>query len=66
MTAMASLVERIMAVEHDRGEIARTARSALAPAAQPLQDLLDRIIFRMAGLSDDEAAGLVHRLTKML
>jgi hypothetical protein len=66
MTAMASLVERIMAIEHGRGEIARTARSALAPAAQPLQDLLDRIIFRMAGLSDDEAVWLQQRLQRML
>ena len=40
----------------------------LAPnsKAQPLQDLLDRIIFRMAGLTDAESAGLEQRLAKML
>jgi hypothetical protein len=59
-------VERIIAVERDRGDVARTERSALALAAQPLQDLLDRIIFRMAGLSDEEAIGLEQRLSLML
>ena len=45
---------------------ARAKRSALDLKAQPLQDLLDRIIFRMAGLSDAESAGLEQRLAKML
>jgi hypothetical protein len=59
-------VNRIIDVERTRGDIARSERSALAPAAQPLQDLLDRIIYRMAGLTDNEAAGLEVRLETML
>lgn len=59
-------VKRIIDIERDRGDIARSERSALAPAAQPLQDLLDRILYRMAGLTDDEAAGLEERLARML
>jgi len=60
------LVSRIMEIEQTRGEIARSERSALAPAAQALQDLIDRIIYRMAGLTDAEAAGLEARLARML
>lgn len=47
-------------------DIARTERSALAPEAQPLQDLLDRMIYRMAGLTDAEANALEDRLEMML
>jgi hypothetical protein len=46
--------------------IAQTERSALAPEAQPFQDLIDRILYRMAGLTDDEAKGLETRLEGML
>ena len=60
------VVERIIEIETERGEIARSDRSSLAAAAQPLQDLLDRIFFRMAGLTDEEATGLEERLAKML
>lgn len=63
---MIRLVERIIAIESKRGDIARTERSSLDPKAQPLQDLLDRIIFRMAGLSDAESKSLEERLAKML
>ncbi len=63
---MIRLVERIIDIESKRGDIARTERSALDPKAQPLQDLLYRIIFRMAGLTDTESAALEQRLAKML
>lgn len=63
---MVRLVERIIEIEANRGEISRSDRSALALRAQPLQDLLDRILFRMAGLTDDEAQGLEQRLSRML
>jgi hypothetical protein len=66
MTCMVRLVERIAKIEAERGDIARTDRSALAPKAQPYQDLIDRMLYRMAGLSDDEAAGLERRLATML
>lgn len=64
--ALCEAVRQIEAVEAGRGEISRSARSALAPAAQPFQDFIDRVLFRLAGLTDAEAAGLVHRLGKML
>jgi hypothetical protein len=63
---MVELTNRIVAVEANRGDIGRTERSALDPKAQPYQDLLDRIIYRMAGLTDAEAAGLERRLAGML
>lgn len=60
------LVRRITAIEAARGEISRSARSALAPAAQPYQDLIDRILYRLAGLSESEWRGLEERLSTML
>jgi hypothetical protein len=66
MAAMAHLVEQIMRIEVRRGDIARAERSALAPDAQPYQDLIDRILYRMAGLTDAEAQGLEKRLGEML
>jgi hypothetical protein len=59
-------VKRITALEVARGDIARVARSRLAEAAQPYQDLIDRLLYKMAGLSDAEAAGLEARLARML
>jgi hypothetical protein len=48
------------------GSIMRTERSALCSEAQPIQDVLGRIIFRRAGLTDAEAEGLGRRLSTML
>jgi hypothetical protein len=47
-------------------DIARTERSALAPEAQPYQDLIDRILYSMAGLTDDDVKCLEKRLEGML
>ncbi len=60
------LVEGIIKVEVSRGDIARSERSELAEAAQTFQRIIDRIIFRLAGLTDAEAEGLEQRLSKML
>ena len=60
------LVHRITPIEAGRGDIARTDRSHLDPAAQPYQDLIDRLFYAMAGLTDDEAKGLEDRLARML
>ena len=60
------LVQLITDCETKRGSIMRTERSALCSEAQPIQDLLDRIIFRLAGLTDSEAEGLERRLSTML
>lgn len=59
-------VQQIMMIEADRGDIARTERSALASAAQPYQDLIDELFFGMAGLSADEVKALEERYAKML
>jgi hypothetical protein len=66
MACLIRLVDEITKVEAARGEIARTERSALAPEAQPYQDLIDRILYRMAGLTDADATGLEKRLEGML
>ena len=63
---MVDLVNRIIAIEEARGEIARAARSALAPAAQPFQDFIDRLLYAMAGLAEGEIRGLQDRLAHML
>jgi hypothetical protein len=59
-------VNRIIAIEKARGEIARSARSALAPEAQPLQDFIDRLLYAMAGLTPAEVQGVEERLSHML
>ncbi len=66
MTCLVRLVERITKIEAARGDIARSDRSALDPKAQPYQDLIDRMLYRMAGLTEEEAAGLEERLARML
>jgi hypothetical protein len=63
---LAELVRRIMVIEDSRGEIARNERSSLAAASQPLQDLIDRLLYAMAGLSEEESASLEERLANML
>jgi len=63
---VAKLVRLIIHAEHRRGEIARSERSALCAEAQPYQDLIDRLLYAMAGLSEEEARGLEERLAKML
>jgi len=60
------LVRRIIAAEQHRGNIARSERSALSAQAQPYQDLIDRLLYAMAGLSEEEAKGLEDRLARML
>jgi hypothetical protein len=63
---MIELVRLIMDAEQRRGQIARSERSALCAEAQPYQDLIDRLLYAMAGLSEEEAQGLEDRLAKML
>ena len=47
-------------------KIPRAARSVLPPAAQPLENLIYRLLCAIAGLSDAEARGLEDRLAHML
>lgn len=55
----------ISSIESSR-RISRRERSQLAPEAQPLQDLIDLLVYKMAGLTEDEARGLEQRLQQML
>jgi hypothetical protein len=59
-------VKRITDIEHKRDIGSRTERSALHPDAQIYQDLIDRLLYRMAGLTHTEAQGLEERLSHML
>jgi hypothetical protein len=60
------LSRRIRSVEEDRGRVGKGARAHLSEAAQPLQDLADAILFRLAGFSDLEVSDLSTRLEKMV
>ncbi|MBI3466454.1 MAG: N-6 DNA methylase [Planctomycetes bacterium] len=64
--AIVEAVRRITEIETARGEIPRTARSALDPTAQPSQDLTDRLLYSMAGLTEEDIEGLEERLGAML
>lgn len=57
---------KIIALEVERGEIPRAARSSLDVKAQPYQDLIDSLFFAMAGLKEFEALGIEERLLHML
>lgn len=59
-------VNQISVIEQQRGDIPRSARSALAREAQPYQDLIDRLLYALAGLTDTEATGLEARLARMM
>jgi hypothetical protein len=59
-------VRKIIAIESARGDIPRSARSALDLKGQPYQDLIDRLFYAMAGLSSAEARALEARLEQML
>lgn len=60
-----NVVNRITAIEMNRGDIARIERSALSLDAQPFQSFIDRLFFAMAGLTDYEAVQLEERLAWM-
>ena len=63
---LVAAVRKISTIESARGAITRRQRSSLDPKAQPYQDLIDRLLFRCADLTDAEAAGLERRLATML
>jgi hypothetical protein len=59
------LSRRVRTIEYRRGPIGRGARAHLADGAQPLQELIDTILFRMVGFSDSEVADLRARSAMM-
>lgn len=64
--ALEHLACRIYVAEERRGAITRHDRAHLSEDAQPFQDAIDVILFRMAGLSDRDIAGIEDRLSRML
>ena len=63
---MIEAVRIIISIESARKQSARSERSELASEAQPYQDLLDTILYKTAGLGDEEVHGLERRLSEML
>ena len=61
-----ALSRKIQITERARGEISRHDRAHLDSEAQPFQDAIDLMLFRMAGLSKGDIAGVEDRLTRML
>jgi hypothetical protein len=51
--------------EGRHGNITRSERSALCAEAQAYQDLVDQLLYTMAGLTEEEAQGLEERLARM-
>jgi hypothetical protein len=60
------LTGRILEFETQRGRISRQNRSRLCEEAQLYLDGIDQILFKLAGLPDDEIEGLDARLSQML
>jgi len=51
-------LDAISAIETERGDIARSERSALAPEAQPYQDFIERLFYVSDG-NAEAACGTV-------
>jgi len=64
--ALAEMSRRIQKIEAKRKLKGRSERSSLAPESQPIQDAIDRVLFRCYGLSDDDADYVKRRLKEML
>lgn len=63
---IAAIVDEIIKAEQERGPIPRSARSQLASKGQAWQDLINRTLALMAGISVAEHEALKERLTRML
>ncbi|MCH7686643.1 MAG: hypothetical protein IH899_08185, partial [Planctomycetes bacterium] len=66
LTVLVRLTQEIVRCETERGDITRTERSALAAEAQSCQDVIDDILYRTAGMTNQESAALEQRLMGML
>jgi Eco57I restriction-modification methylase len=63
---LGELSELIRGLEEKRGAISRRERSTLGVQAQPYQDLIDRLLFRMAEITPAEEDHIRTRLRSML
>jgi hypothetical protein len=66
MTSIIRPVDEISKIETARGAISRAERSALAREAHPCQERIDRIRYRITGLTGAEAQGLEKQLEGVL
>jgi len=64
--AMTEMSRQIQKIEAARVLKNRSERSRLAPESQPIQDAIDKVLFRCYGLSDEEAEYISRRLQEML
>jgi len=64
--ALTEMSRQIQKIEAARVLKNRSERSRLAPESQPIQNTIDRILFRCYGLSDEEAEYISKRLQEML
>jgi hypothetical protein len=64
--AVIAMSRTIQAIEAERILANRSQRSMLAPESQAIQDVIDAVLFRCYGLSDDDAAYIEERLKEML
>ena len=64
--ALEEMSRRIQQIEGARVLKGRSERSRLAPESQPIQDAIDKVLFRCYGLSDDDSQYIEKRLKEML
>ena len=64
--AFVTMCREIQRIEASRTLKNRSDRSHLAPESQTIQDVIDRVLFRCYGLSDDDARYVEKRLREML
>lgn len=64
--ALSEMSRAIQQIESKRVLANRSERSRLAPESQPIQDAIDKVLFRCYGLSGDDAEYINKRLKEML
>lgn len=64
--ALIEMSKQIQKIEVARVLKNRSERSQLAPESQPIQDAIDKVLFRCYGLTDEEAGYVNKRLKEML
>ena len=64
--ALEELSRQIQEIEVKRVLKNRSERARLALASQPIQDAIDRVLFRCYGLSEDDGKYIQERLKEML
>jgi len=66
LEALAEMSRRIQQIEAKRVLKNRSERSHLAAESQPIQDVIDAVLFRCYGLTDDDSNYISNRLREML